>query len=170
MTPPTGPALVVGCGYLGRRVAEAWRDDGRPVYALTRSRADELPQLAFDHNTIVEYALWRLRNKMEYSRIAHAFLGQTFTLADLREVVGQIRKLGEKGMTITRFKGLGEMDPDELWDTTLDPAKRTLLRVTLTDAHAAHKMFTTLMGEEVEGRKQFILNHRANIEEIDYGS
>ncbi len=91
-------------------------------------------------------------------------------LADLREVVGQIRKLGEKGMTITRFKGLGEMDPDELWDTTLDPAKRTLLRVTLTDAHAAEKMFTTLMGEEVEGRKQFILNHRANIEEIDYGS
>ena len=91
-------------------------------------------------------------------------------LADLREVVGQIRKLGEKGMVMTRFKGLGEMDPDELWDTTLDPAKRTLLRVTLTDAHAAHKMFTTLMGEEVEGRKQFILNHRANIEEIDYGS
>ncbi len=42
MTPPTGPALVVGCGYLGRQVAEAWRDDGRPVYALTRSRADEL--------------------------------------------------------------------------------------------------------------------------------
>lgn len=42
MTPPTGPALVVGCGYLGRRVAEAWRDDGRTVYALTRSRADEL--------------------------------------------------------------------------------------------------------------------------------
>lgn len=48
--------------------------------------ADELPQLAFDHNLIVEYALWRLRTKMEYSRIAHAFLGETFTLAELREV------------------------------------------------------------------------------------
>ena len=48
--------------------------------------ADELPDLAFDHNLIVEYALWRLRNKMEYSRIAHAFLGDTFTLAQLREV------------------------------------------------------------------------------------
>jgi len=48
--------------------------------------ADKLPSLAFDHNTIVEYALWRLRNKMEYSRIAHAFLGETFTLAELREV------------------------------------------------------------------------------------
>lgn len=48
--------------------------------------ADNLPPLAFDHNTIVDYALWRLRNKMEYSRIAHAFLGETFTLAELREV------------------------------------------------------------------------------------
>ena len=48
--------------------------------------ADELPLLAFDHNTIVEYALWRLRTKMEYSRIAHAFLGETFTLAELRQV------------------------------------------------------------------------------------
>ncbi|MEO8907353.1 MAG: NUDIX domain-containing protein, partial [Microbacteriaceae bacterium] len=48
--------------------------------------ADELPALAFDHNTIVEYALWRLRNKMEYSRIAHTLLGDTFTLAQLREV------------------------------------------------------------------------------------
>lgn len=48
--------------------------------------ADDLPGLAFDHNRIVEYALWRLRNKMEYSRVAHAFLGETFTLAQLRQV------------------------------------------------------------------------------------
>ncbi|QDZ14388.1 NUDIX hydrolase [Humibacter ginsenosidimutans] len=53
--------------------------------------ADELPALAFDHNLIVEYALWRLRNKMEYSRIAHALLGETFTLAQLREVHEAVR-------------------------------------------------------------------------------
>jgi DNA gyrase subunit B len=91
-------------------------------------------------------------------------------LEHLRELVFTVRKLGEKGMTITRFKGLGEMDPEELWDTTLDPVRRTLLRVTMDDGFAAEKMFRTLMGEEVEGRKQFILNHRANIEDIDYGA
>ncbi len=91
-------------------------------------------------------------------------------LDHLRQIVSEIRRMGEKGLTVTRFKGLGEMDPDELWETTLDPAKRTLLRVTLTDALAAEKMFRTLMGDEVDGRREFILKHRANVEDIDYGA
>ena len=92
-------------------------------------------------------------------------------LADLRELVADIRKLGEKGWTITRFKGLGEMDPEELWDTTLDPEKRVLARVTLTDAILAEKMFRMLMGDDVEGRRDYILKNRiANLDDIDYGS
>jgi DNA gyrase subunit B len=91
-------------------------------------------------------------------------------LNDLRELVGEIRRLGEKGMVITRFKGLGEMDPEELWDTTLDPVRRTLLKVTMADAVQAEKMFRMLMGKEVEGRREFILKHRANVEDIDYGA
>ena len=82
----------------------------------------------------------------------------------------EIRRLGERGLTVTRFKGLGEMDPDELWDTTLKPEDRTLLRVTMTDALKAEKMFRTLMGEEVEGRRDFIFKHRINKDDIDYGS
>ena len=86
-------------------------------------------------------------------------------------LASEVRRNGEKGMTITRFKGLGEMDPDELWKTTLDPEHRTLLRVTMTDAIAAEKMFRTLMGEEVEGRREFILKHRVeDPNEIDYGA
>ena len=92
-------------------------------------------------------------------------------LTHLRELVSEVRKLGEKGMTVTRFKGLGEMDPEELWDTTLDPKHRTLLQVTLTDAQRAEELFRTLMGEEVEGRKQFIMDHKINNpEDIDYGA
>jgi DNA gyrase subunit B len=89
-------------------------------------------------------------------------------LAHLRELVPEIRKLGEKGLSIMRFKGLGEMDGEELWDTTLDPAKRTLLRVRLEEGLQADEMFRTLMGEKVEPRRDFIQKHALEVKEIDY--
>ena len=92
------------------------------------------------------------------------------TLNDLRELVGEVRRLGERGMSVMRFKGLGEMNAEDLWDTTLDPTKRTLMKVTMADAVQAEKMFRMLMGKEVEGRRDFILKHRANVEDIDYGA
>jgi DNA gyrase subunit B len=89
----------------------------------------------------------------------------------LRELVIEIRRLGEKGIAITRFKGLGEMDPEELWATTLDPAHRTLLKVTLNDAFKAEELFRTLMGKEVQERREFIFkNSLKSVEEIDYGA
>ena len=92
-------------------------------------------------------------------------------LPHLRELVAKVRRIGEKGLTITRFKGLGEMDADELWETTLDPTKRTLLKVTLVDAEAANELFRTLMGEEVEKRRNFIFEKGINVKDnIDYGS
>ena len=71
-------------------------------------------------------------------------------------------------MTITRFKGLGEMDAEELWDTTLDPQNRTLLQVQLEDALKADEMFRILMGEKVEPRREFIQKHALEVKEIDY--
>ena len=92
-------------------------------------------------------------------------------LSHLRDLVAEVRHLGEKGLTITRFKGLGEMNPEELWDTTLDPARRILMRVTLVDAQKAHDLFRTLMGEEVEKRRNFIFEKGINVKDnIDYGS
>jgi DNA gyrase subunit B len=89
-------------------------------------------------------------------------------LQQLRELVPEIKRLGEKGLTITRFKGLGEMDPEELWETTLDPAKRVLLKVNLDDALKADEMFRTLMGEKVEPRRDFIQKHALEVKDIDY--
>src|SRR5207248_7152129 len=74
-------------------------------------------------------------------------------LLQLRGLVGEVRRQGERGMVITRFKGLGEMEPEELWETTMDPAKRTLLQVQLDDALKADELFRTLMGEKVEPRR-----------------
>ena len=92
-------------------------------------------------------------------------------LAHLQMLVTEIRRFGEKGMSVTRFKGLGEMDPEELWSTTLDPMHRTLLKVTMNDALAAEKEFRRLMGEDVDGRRDFIFEKRlTNPDEIDYGA
>jgi DNA gyrase subunit B len=93
---------------------------------------------------------------------------QKKTLSDLRELVSEIRRLGERGMTITRFKGLGEMDGEELWDTTLNPERRTLMQVTMEDAVKAEQMFRVLMGEKVEPRRDFIQKHALDVKEIDY--
>jgi DNA gyrase subunit B len=89
-------------------------------------------------------------------------------LPQLRELAPEVRRLGERGLTITRFKGLGEMDGEELWETTLDPDKRTLMQVMLDDAFKADEMFRTLMGEKVEPRRDFIQKHALEVKDIDY--
>ena len=72
----------------------------------------------------------------------------------LRGLLNAVRSAGQKGMQITRFKGLGEMDAEELRDTTLNPENRTLLQVTMDDAGAADDMFRVLMGDKVEPRRE----------------
>ena len=88
-------------------------------------------------------------------------------LSSLRELNGEIRRLGERGLSITRFKGLGEMGDEELWDTTLDPQKRILLKVKLDDAFKADEMFRTLMGEKVEPRRDFIYKYALDAKDLD---
>ncbi len=77
-------------------------------------------------------------------------------LITLRQLVPTVKRYGQRGLDIQRYKGLGEMNPDELWETTMDPSKRTMYKVTLADAIEAERMFSTLMGNDVAIRRDFI--------------
>jgi DNA gyrase subunit B len=85
----------------------------------------------------------------------------------LKEIIEFLRENGRKGIEIQRYKGLGEMNADQLWETTMDPKIRTLIQVTIPDAIAADHMFSMLMGEEVAPRRQFIENHALSVKNLD---
>ena len=88
-------------------------------------------------------------------------------LEDLRGLLPGIRESGRRGLSVTRFKGLGEMNAEELRETTLDPSNRTVVRVQLTDAAAADEMFRVLMGDKVEPRREFIEKHALDVRNLD---
>jgi DNA gyrase subunit B len=88
-------------------------------------------------------------------------------LFSIPEILSGVKAVGKKGIQMTRFKGLGEMDAKELFETTMNPAKRKLLRIDLTDAVEAEEMFVKLMGDEVEPRRQFIEDNALNVRNLD---
>jgi DNA gyrase subunit B len=84
------------------------------------------------------------------------------------ELLTAILQEGEKGLSLQRYKGLGEMNPEQLWETTLDPSARTLLQVKVEDVAEADDIFTKLMGDVVEPRRDFIQQNALNVENLDF--
>jgi len=93
--------------------------------------------------------------------------GDVRRLFSVSEILEAIMDVGRKGLQIQRFKGLGEMNPKELFETTMSPETRKLLRVEESDAVEADEMFTKLMGEEVEPRRHFIQENALNVRNLD---
>jgi DNA gyrase subunit B len=115
-----------------------------------------LEQLILDgHVYIAQPPLYRVRNGKQ----------EMWTYSD-EELKAALKKLGDKA-EVQRYKGLGEMNPDQLWDTTMDPATRTLLQVTIDDSVGADETFDMLMGAAVPPRKKFIQTHAREVQNLD---
>ncbi|MFH1624804.1 MAG: DNA topoisomerase (ATP-hydrolyzing) subunit B [Pseudomonadota bacterium] len=93
--------------------------------------------------------------------------GSRFEVRNLEEVVDHIFSVAKKGYEIQRYKGLGEMNPDQLWETTMNPETRTLLQVKIEDTVEADALFTILMGDQVEPRREFIYTHALDVKNLD---
>ena len=93
--------------------------------------------------------------------------GKKVPIRALGDLLHLVREVGRRGLSIQRYKGLGEMNPEQLWETTLEPTKRKLLQVNLEDAVRADQIFTILMGDEVEPRRAFIEDNALNVRNLD---
>lgn len=152
-----------------------WQVEADKDYAFVFSRTlrgvTSVHRLDRNHLTSVEARrLSRLREDLATAFSGSAVLGQkdqSWTLTGPLQLAEQVSLLGRKGQAISRYKGLGEMNPDQLWETTLDPNARSLLQVRVDQAQSAENVFSTLMGESVEPRREFIQANALEVSNLD---
>jgi DNA gyrase subunit B len=155
-----------------KRKTEIRHDEEHQLYEL----------LFWDSSGAEKRINWKLASRPEYRRMmalakniseynhppfAAQHNSHTSTLTSTAELLEHTISEGKKGFDLKRFKGLGEMEPTQLWETTMDPEKRTLLQVRLEDAVECERIFSTLMGEDVESRRKFIEENALDVKNLD---
>jgi DNA gyrase subunit B len=148
-------------------------DNGRGYYEFMVSESENGGQSFFVD--------WEMYTSPELKRLItlfqdlHSFSSVTFKLQggegkafdNWQELLRDLMSRGKRGLTVQRYKGLGEMNPGQLWETTMDPEKRTLFQVKVEDVVEADEIFNVLMGDKVEPRREFIHNNALEVEELD---
>ncbi len=121
----------------------------------------------------LDVADWHLEPRQDvgaekpYAKFTVAANGDSVDVAGVSHILLTIRRLGQKGMDIQRFKGLGEMNAEQLWQTTMNPERRMLKQVLIEEAGEAEHIFSVLMGTEVEPRREFIERHALEVRNLD---
>jgi DNA gyrase subunit B len=148
-------------------------DNGRGYYEFMVSESENGGQSFF-----VDWEMFtapELKRLIILFRDLQSFSGATFKVQEgegkafdnWQELLQDLMSRGKRGLTVQRYKGLGEMNPGQLWETTMDPEKRTLLQVKIEDVVEADEIFNVLMGDKVEPRREFIHNNALEVEELD---
>jgi len=147
----------------GYKMIFSIRKNGTTVTSCIDRETFLAPQFGEIRNQMAQVAVLGEPPYLDYPEDA----ATPVTLASAKELVDHIINMGKKGLTIQRYKGLGEMNPEQLWETTMNPEKRTLLQVTVDDAVQADEIFTTLMGDQVEPRRDFIYQNALYVSNLD---
>jgi len=109
----------------------------------------------------------KILNKIKKLPLKVKYKNELIYIHKIEDIFNQLFELGKRGIEIQRYKGLGEMNPEQLWETTMNPKTRRLIQITLEDAALADEIFTILMGEKVEPRKEFIMKYAREVRNLD---
>ena len=124
----------------------------------------EIPLISEYRSALSLYPAIRRYINANFTVQAH---GKEIVVANWQELLKVVRAESFRGSSLQRYKGLGEMNPEQLWETTMNPDKRTLIQVSIDDAESADEIFTTLMGDKVEPRRDFIQSHALEVSDLD---
>ena len=149
-----------------------WSED-KEIYEIQVAHPANIKiSRGFVYSTEYQRCFQAAKNVMVYNHPPFTVIsgendGQQVEIATMRELIRHIMEEGKKGINVQRYKGLGEMNPEQLWETTMNPEKRNLLQVRVEDALDSDEIFTILMGDQVEPRREFIQNNALEVSALD---
>jgi len=161
--------VVNGIGY----TSSVLRDEEHGLHSLVLKRDGTQKSITIE---------WDFLNTAEWQRLFQLYgelgplerppftvevNGSAMKIATREDLLNYVLSLGRKDLTIQRYKGLGEMNPEQLWETTMNPESRTLLKVSIDDVVQTDQIFTILMGDAVEPRRRFIEDNALNVRNLD---